>query len=745
MFVLRRVTSLFGSRPYWLIAVAIALVAFAVTCPLRAELPPEAANRMLSQLKVLASDEFEGRGVGTEGLNRAAVVVRDAFADAGLDVTAVDGGAFQTFEVVTGSELESPNELTFISADGTPTALVYDEQFRTCSFGAAGAIRAPLVFCGYGIVSEEPAYNDFADVDLEGKVAVILRRTPQQGDEEGLFGGPHSGTSRHAALNTKLKNAIDHGAVAVLFVNDAYSGVSELAKLNEQRETAEQRVIEAAIGFVDGHAATPHDHDHAHGDPHAHHPHAETSDTQPKQGDGEPTSGEGTVAPSDPEVDQKSAPADPHHPHAGAPPHGHGAVIPDQSLIAAVTHLKEVRKLVEEYDPDPLMEFGYNGNRRGESVPVFHVKHQTMDEVVKAALGQSLEDLESAIDSDGKPRSIELTGYSAAGETALRIIREEVKNVIGVLPGQGPLYEETIVVGAHYDHLGLGGEGSLMPGSTEVHNGADDNASGTVALIELARRLASRSEPLPRRVVFIAFTGEERGLLGSAHYVKEPEFPNEKTIAMFNMDMVGRMQEDKLTVFGTGTATRWDALLDQEAGERQFKLSKKEEGFGPSDHSSFYAKQIPVLHFFTGTHNDYHRPTDDWEKLNIEGMGRIVDLLEELIVSTAVTQETPKYVAIKGRAEMQERTGSRPYFGSIPDFGGEEVGYALQGVSPGSPADKGGIKGGDVIIKLGALPITGLDDFDLALREFSAGEEVPVVVRRDGEELTLRVTLATPR
>jgi hypothetical protein len=264
-------------------------------------------------------------------------------------------------------------------------------------------------------------------------------------------------------------------------------------------------------------------------------------------------------------------------------------------------------------------------------------------------------------------------------------------------------------------------------------------------LIELARRLAARTEQLPRTVVFIAFTGEERGLLGSAHYVKDPLFPLENTVAMFNMDMVGRLTEDKLTVFGTGTASGWDAWLDAEAAERRFTLSKKPEGLGPSDHSSFYAREIPVLHFFTGTHNDYHRPTDDWGKINVAGMHRIVDLLEELVTTTALDDARPEYVEVKGRAEMAARSGSRPYFGSIPDFSGEQSGYAIQGVSPGSPADKAGLKGGDVIIKLGEYPITGLDDFDLALREFSPGEEVSVTVRRGGEEQTFRLTLATPR
>ncbi|MCA9023651.1 MAG: M20/M25/M40 family metallo-hydrolase [Planctomycetaceae bacterium] len=734
-----KVVPLRRNRLVGAIGIVILAIAGSLTCPVHAEQPSEAAERMVSQLKLLASDEFEGRGVGTEGLNRAAKVVRDAFTDAGLDVSVVDGGAFQEFEVVTGSELESPNELAFIAPDGTRTSLAYDTDVRTCSFGASGSFAAPLVFCGYGIVSEEPAYDDFANVDVAGKVAVILRRTPQQSSEEGLFGGPHAGTSRHAALNTKLKNAIDHGAVAVLFVNDAFSGTSELAKLHEQQDSAEQRVIDAAVAMVNGDAHDSNAHSpHAHG--HAN-PHAVPS----SNGESEEKQPVGQNPESDPHGDTEAMVSDPHNPHDVHSAHGHGSLPASELLTGAVTHLQEVRRLIEEYNPDPLMEFGYNGNRRGESIPVLQVRREAIDPIVSSAIGQTLEQLEQAIDADGKPHSVELAGYSTEGETALRINREPVKNVIGVLPGAGPLADETIVVGAHYDHLGLGGEGSLMPGSTDVHNGADDNASGTVALLELARRLAARSEPLPRRVVFIAFTGEERGLLGSAHYVKEPVFANEKTIAMFNMDMVGRLTDDKLTVFGTGTASRWNALLDDEAEERNFKLSKKEEGFGPSDHSSFYAKQIPVLHFFTGTHNDYHRPTDDWDKINVEGMERIVDLLEDLIVTTAETEKVPEYVAVKGRAELQERTGSRPYFGSIPDFGGEEVGYALQGVSPGSPADKGGLKGGDVIIQLGTFPITGLDDFDLALREFSAGEEVEVKVRRAGEELTFRVTLATPR
>jgi hypothetical protein len=244
--------------------------------------------------------------------------------------------------------------------------------------------------------------------------------------------------------------------------------------------------------------------------------------------------------------------------------------------------------------------------------------------------------------------------------------------------------------------------------------------------------------------VFIAFTAEERGLIGSAHYVSHPVVPLEKTIAMINLDMVGRLSDDKLTVFGTGTAKRWDELLGALAEQHGFELTSRPDGFGPSDQSSFYARKIPVLHFFTGNHSDYHRPSDDSDKVNVAGMRRVVDLIEQVVVDVAEEETRPQYVAVE-RPNPQRRAGSRPYFGSIPDFGRNEEGYAIQGVGPGSPAEEGGLKGGDVIIKLGDRNVGGLEDFDAALRVYKPGETVGVVVRRDGKAVTLKVTLGKPR
>jgi hypothetical protein len=638
----------------------------------RAELSPS-AERMLHDVKKLASDEWEGRGIGTQGLKQAATFIAEEFRRAGLNVTSAGGDPYQEFDVTDRARLGSPNTLTLHGPGGKTIELKYDRDFRTCSFGSTGKFSAPVVFAGYGIDAEDVPYNDFADIDVQGKVVIAMRRNPLQADPHGPFAVAH-GVSRHAALTTKVSQAFTRGAVAILFVNDPLSGRSAGQDLSEQVEKAQQQLLKAAEAVV------------------------------AKDGQTESHLNE---------------------------------------LRQAINHVQETQRIHREHNADPLMEFGYGGTRSGTSLPCFQITQNVCNEMLLASTGNSLAEIEAQIDESKKPMSKSLEGWSASGESTVEAVKVPVSNVIGVLEGTGPLREETIIVGAHFDHLGRGEEGSLAPGSKEIHNGADDNASGTAGLLELARRLGKRSA-LPRRIVFIAFTGEERGLLGSKEYVEQPLFPLDRTIAMFNMDMIGRMEEDKLIVFGTGTSAVWDKRVDTAAEHQHFSITKKPEGFGPSDHSSFYGKNIPVLHLFTGTHSDYHRPSDDWEKVDVRDMARIIDFLEELVIATAQAPSRPDFIKVQGTASL-ERSGNRPYFGSIPDFGKEAQGYAIQGVSPGSPAEKAGLKGGDVIVKLGGKRIGGLDDFDLALRKFAPGEQVEVVVLRDGKEVPLQVTLSTPR
>jgi hypothetical protein len=403
-------------------------------------------------------------------------------------------------------------------------------------------------------------------------------------------------------------------------------------------------------------------------------------------------------------------------------------------------------------DGDPLMAFRRAGDGAdSRTMPVLHIRRGVLDELVKEGLGKSLADVQKGIDDSLTPASGRLDGWRIRGQTAIERVQTRGRNVLGLLGGagreagvNGPAISaaETIVLGAHYDHLGFGGAASAAPGERAIHHGADDNASGTALLLEVARRLAMAG-PLPRSVLFIAFSGEERGLLGSAHYTNNPAVPLADTVAMVNLDMVGRLADDKLIVYGTGTGTGFDALTDRLTAAHGFDATKEPGGFGPSDHASFYAKKIPVFHLFTGSHADYHRPTDTAEKINFAGLARLADLVTALVRELAEAPERPAYVEVA--SPQFARGGDRPYFGSIPDFGKPGGGYAISGVSKESPAARGGLQGGDLIVRLGDSAVANLDDFDSALRKHKGGDTVPVVVMRAGAEVTLEVTLDPPR
>lgn len=321
------------------------------------------------------------------------------------------------------------------------------------------------------------------------------------------------------------------------------------------------------------------------------------------------------------------------------------------------------------------------------------------------------------------------------------------KNVMGLLPGRDPvLRNETVIVGAHYDHLGLGGFGSLDPDSTgKVHNGADDNASGAAMLLRIAERLAQ--SPPGRTVLFIAFSGEELGLLGSAHYVKQPIYPLSGTLAMINLDMVGRLRDNRLIVYGARTAKEFPALLDSLNWHAAFDLKAQGDGYGPSDQSSFYAAGKPVLHLFTDLHEDYHRTTDDWEKINVEGFERVTDFTVGIITALAnrPTRLTPVEVAPEPPPSTTAAAtpGYGAYLGTIPDMTENPGGVRLVGVRAGSPAERAGLRGDDVITRIGGMDVPDLQAMTNALRSHKPGDTVDIVIRRGPETTTLRATLGT--
>jgi hypothetical protein len=316
------------------------------------------------------------------------------------------------------------------------------------------------------------------------------------------------------------------------------------------------------------------------------------------------------------------------------------------------------------------------------------------------------------------------------------------RNVLAALDGADDvLKNEWIVIGAHYDHLGEGGAGSLAS-SKAIHNGADDNASGVAAMLRAAERLVSSARPA-RSVLFIAFTGEEAGLLGSAHFTRQPTVSG-TLVAMINLDMVGRLGAGPLIAYGVDTAEEWRSILDPAAARAGVTLATRGEGYGPSDHTSFYLKDVPVLHFFTNTHGDYHRPTDDWEKIDAAGLDTVATLVAEVAGRAAARR--PVALTLRRGAGAPPDPASQisrggTYLGSIPDFAPVDRGVRISGVTAGSPADKAGLKGGDVIVGMGTVEVADLQGLTTALNAHTPGQTVGVRLVRDGKALTLQVTL----
>jgi Zn-dependent M28 family amino/carboxypeptidase len=341
----------------------------------------------------------------------------------------------------------------------------------------------------------------------------------------------------------------------------------------------------------------------------------------------------------------------------------------------------------------------------------------------------------------------------ARADLRISLVRERgtTANVVGILPGTDPaLRDQAIVIGAHYDHLGLGGENSLAPAQVgTVHPGADDNASGTAGVIALARAFAAAGGAR-RTLVFAAFGAEETGLLGSAHYVRHPPVPLERTMAMLNLDMIGRLQRDKLYVSGAHTGEGLEEILRAANAGVGLDLTLRGDGYDPSDHTSFLARDRPVLFFFTGTHADYHRPSDTADKINAAGMSQVLRLARGVVAALA-DREASLAFRRPSRPPAASSRGDRaggygPYFGSIPDFGGTDIrGVRLSGVRAGSPAERAGLREGDTIVRFAGVAVGGLEDLTFALRSRRAGDEVEVTFVRDGTPHTVRAVLEPRR
>jgi hypothetical protein len=676
-----RKNSLASAAIRWL---ALAAIVFAVVPPARAAEEAAAIEKRLSDAThYLASDELEGRGPGTKGLDLAAEYIARQFAQAGLKTEVFDGKPFQKFSIGGGAEVGKDNRL-LLAGPAKPgekpqsVDLVPGRDFTPLAVSGTANFDLPLVFAGYGITGKAEEYDDYQGLDVTGKAVILLRHEPRQDDPNSAFDGTRD--SRHASIARKLANAREHKAAAVIFCTDELEIRKNLTARKRDWHEAIDRLAAENEKLKKLENPTP-----------------EELETQHKR---------------------------------------------IEVLVAAVEAAG--KRLQEQFDP--LLDAAQMGSGRQTELPVIHCRRAALDRAVRAALGTDLATLEHQIDQGPAPHSKELAGWRAAGKTDVRPGQIELRNVVAVLEGEGPAADETIVVGAHYDHVGLGGSGGAL-GPKGVYHGADDNASGTAVLMEVARSLALRHEKLPRRVVFAAFSGEERGILGSRHYTRQPPFPMDKTVAMVNLDMVGRLRDDKLSVMGSTSGKQFAELLGRLSPSEGLKLNLLPGGPGPSDQMPFHQQGVPVIHFFTGMHGDYHRTSDTADKLNVPGMRRIARVTEAVVLELAKTPSRPEFVKTSSGSGLLGLLGGKrpPFFGIVPAEGPDGSGFALGSVLKGGPAEKAGLRSGDVIVEFGGAKITTFDGFLGELRKHKAGEKVKTVVRRGTETVTVELTLDPAR
>jgi hypothetical protein len=571
-------------------------------------------------LPYLASDALEGRGIALPGLDRAADFLAAEFAADGLKPLPGQPDYFQRFDYTPPAP--APETALTIASQ----SLKLNQDFTPMRFSAQGKFSGDVVFAGYGISAPQAGYDDYAGLDVRGKVVLVMRFEPaDQHHRSRLLPADDPATwSDRATFASKISAAAAHGAAALLIVD------------------------------------------------------------------------------------------------------------------------------LPSSEPDALMPFSV-ATATPSSIPVLQITRSVADRILSAAGAGNLASLGDSINSTFHPHSIVLAGIAASGKVQIKNLPAPVKNVMACLAGAGPHADEFVVVGAHYDHLGLGGMGLSFGPPGSIYHGADDNASGVASVLELARRLA-HAPPPPRSIIFICFTAEEEGLIGSAYFVNHPPVPLSQIVAMLNMDMVGRIKDQTLYIGGQGTARHFDAILANAGHDSPLQIkSIGRGGMGPSDHMSFALKRIPVLFFFSGLHRDYHRPTDVASKINYDGLEEVTDFSAKVITGLAQMPHDP-YVVEADKDSMRlfgaPTTGTTPerrvILGVIPDYTSADsrVGVLIAGTTPDTPAEAAGLQGGDLLVQFNQQKLQNLMDLTEALAKAKPGDKIHLKVIRGPKTLLLDITLA---
>ncbi len=578
---------------------------------------PGAAERFRADATWLAEDARDGRGAGTAGLEAAGAWLEKRFRDLGLEPAGEAAGFRQPLSIPVAVERQPA---TALEVDGVVLAA---EAFTPLAFSASTSAAGDVVAAGFGIVAPDLQHDDYAGLDVRGKVVAVRRFVP-----DGEAFATEEAQRRHGDLRAKAFTARERGALALI-------------------------AVDAPLPATHAQAAP-------------------------------------------------AASADPTNPHA-APAGGGaaGAKPPEEAEL-------------------PRLSIETGGDA---GIPVV---------VLKRSAGEPL-----------------FQGVHRASVTVdLRRVDAPAFNVVGRLRAGAPQpLPGLLVLGAHYDHLGRGGRNSLDPDSHEVHNGADDNASGVAAVLEAARELVARRAELRRDVLFIAFSGEESGVLGSSHWVRHPtsQVKTEDIVAMLNFDMVGRLRDNQVSVLGGESALEWKDWVSAACARQRLRCTVSGDGYGPSDHSPFYAAGVPVAHFFTGVHSDYHKPSDDVGALHSIGGAKVAGLAADVILDVGGRETRPTYRAVPSPLPRGDVRASGASLGTVPDYAGDgRPGVLLAGVRAGGPADKAGIRRGDLLVELANKSIRGVEDLMFVLRSAKAGEEALAAVVRDGKRIELLVTFGPP-
>ncbi len=399
-------------------------------------------------------------------------------------------------------------------------------------------------------------------------------------------------------------------------------------------------------------------------------------------------------------------------------------------------NLPDARHLISLFRPRNSANFG---------IKILNITSDFANQLLKDE-DFSVESYLTEVEETKTPRPFE-TSVEVVANVDLEMVKTSTQNIVAYLPGSDPeLKDEYVIFGAHYDHLGIGGHGSgsRQPDTTAIHNGADDNASGVAAVIEIAEKLAANQSKLKRSALFMAFGAEEKGLIGSKYYTKNPLLPIDKAVIMYNFDMVGRLKDSKeITIYGTGTfkdAENYLSNLDKKS-TLSFLFSK--EGYGPSDHASFYAEDIPVLFFSTGLHPDYHTPVDDIEFINAQGQKLVVSLAYDIAYEVLTGQMTPEFTKVKAQKKKVTRTKLKVKLGIMPGFGQKSdiKGLRIDGVREKGPAGKAGLEKGDIITGINGKSVENIYDYMERLKELNPGDKIEVEILRDENKEVIPVQL----